>query len=44
MWIDSRDRIMKLSLQYKLKGREVEGEPTTYGMRVPYEVATGCTA
>ena len=35
---------MKLILQYKLKGRETEREPTTCGISVPYEVATGCTA
>jgi hypothetical protein len=31
-------------LQYILKLREIEEDPTTYGMSAPYEVATGCTA
>ena len=35
---------MKDAVRYKLKGREIEEDPTTYGMSATSEVATGYTA
>ena len=35
---------MNRVLHCKLKGREFEEDPTTYGRSVPFEVAAGYTA
>jgi len=44
VWIDSQEIIMEHALQYKIKERVTEENPTTYGMSAPFEVATGYTA
>jgi len=33
VWIDSQEIIIEHALQYKIKERETEEDPTTYGVR-----------